>query len=203
MVGRAHMKMTIWARLGLHDSLQILLPLEGSHNVAQIVFLKTPLICLFERSGQVVIRKAHPVMDAAVMSFHLSLSPTSSSSLTRFHPFVHGLYNDKPALFKSFSISSIHRCFWACSRIILELACCRGGRRDSFPVPNWHSALGKPQQRAVSEHYRVSTRVLDLCQRHATTSNYVISAARLLADNYLDAPITGRYIVKKNIPKNV
>ena len=28
----------------------------------------------------------HPAMDAAVMSFHLSLSPTSSSSLTRFRP---------------------------------------------------------------------------------------------------------------------
>ena len=49
-------------------------------------------------------------MDAAVLSFHLSLSPTSFSSLTRFRP-VAMPYNDKPALFKSFSIFSIHRCF--------------------------------------------------------------------------------------------
>ena len=49
-------------------------------------------------------------MDAAVMSFHLSLSPTSSSSLTRFPPVVMP-YNDKPALFKSFSILSIYRSF--------------------------------------------------------------------------------------------
>ena len=49
-------------------------------------------------------------MDAAVMSFHLSLSPTSSSSLTRFLPVVMP-YNDKLALFKSFSILSIRRCF--------------------------------------------------------------------------------------------
>ena len=40
------------------------------------------------RSGQVVILKARSIIDAAVMSFHLSLSPTSSSSLTRFHPVV-------------------------------------------------------------------------------------------------------------------
>ena len=45
------------------------------------------------------------------MSFHLSLSPTSSSSLTRFRP-VLMTYNDKLALFKSFSILSIHRRFW-------------------------------------------------------------------------------------------
>ena len=38
------------------------------------------------------------------------LSPTSSSSLTRFRPVVMP-YNDKPALFKSFSILSIHCCF--------------------------------------------------------------------------------------------
>ena len=43
------------------------------------------------------------------MSFHLSLSSTSSSSLTRFRPVVMP-YNDKLALFKSFSILSIHRC---------------------------------------------------------------------------------------------
>ena len=54
------------------------------------------------RSGQVVILKTRPVMDAAVMSFHLSLSPTSSSSLTRFRPVVMP-YNDKLALF-SFQI---------------------------------------------------------------------------------------------------
>ena len=30
------------------------------------------------RSSQVVILKARPAMDAAVMSFHLSLSPTNS-----------------------------------------------------------------------------------------------------------------------------
>ena len=34
------------------------------------------------RSGQVVILQARTAMDAAVMSFHLSLSPTSSLSLT-------------------------------------------------------------------------------------------------------------------------
>ena len=62
------------------------------------------------RSGQVVILKARPAMDAAVMSFHLSLSPTSSSSLTRFHPVVTP-YNDKLALFKSYSPLSIHLCF--------------------------------------------------------------------------------------------
>ena len=39
-----------------------------------------------------------------------SLSPTSSSSLTRFRPVVMP-YNDKLALFRSFSILSIHRCF--------------------------------------------------------------------------------------------
>ena len=50
-------------------------------------------------------------MEAAVMSFHLSLSSTSSSSLTRFRPVIMQ-YNDKLALFKSFSILlSIHRCF--------------------------------------------------------------------------------------------
>ena len=43
------------------------------------------------------------------MSFHHSLSPTSTSSLTRFRPVVMP-YNDKLALFKSFSILSIHRC---------------------------------------------------------------------------------------------
>ena len=48
-------------------------------------------------------------MDAAVMSFHLSLSPTSSWRLTQFHPVVMP-YSDKPALFKSFSILSIHHC---------------------------------------------------------------------------------------------
>ena len=52
-----------------------------------------------------------PAMDAAVLSFHLSLSPTSSSSLSRFRPVVMP-YNDKLVLFKSFSILSIHRCFW-------------------------------------------------------------------------------------------
>ena len=62
------------------------------------------------RSGQVVIQKARPAMDAAVMFLNLSLSPTSSSSLTRFRPVVMP-YNDKPALFRSFSILSIHRCF--------------------------------------------------------------------------------------------
>ena len=31
-------------------------------------------------SGQVVVLKARPAMDAAVMSFHLSLSPTSISN---------------------------------------------------------------------------------------------------------------------------
>ena len=47
-------------------------------------------------------------MDAAVMSFHLSLSPTSSSSLTRFRPVVMPC-NDKLALFKSSSIlSNVH-----------------------------------------------------------------------------------------------
>ena len=49
-------------------------------------------------------------MDAAVMSFHLSVSPTSFSSLTQFRPVVMSC-NDNPALFKSFSILSIHRCF--------------------------------------------------------------------------------------------
>ena len=44
------------------------------------------------------------------MSFHLSLSPTSSSSLTRFRPVVMP-YNVNPALFKSFSTLSIHLCF--------------------------------------------------------------------------------------------
>ena len=39
-------------------------------------------------SGQVVILKARPAMDAAVMSFHLSLSPTSSS-IRRSHRFSH------------------------------------------------------------------------------------------------------------------
>ena len=63
------------------------------------------------RSGQVVILKARPAMDAAVMSFHLSLSPTSSSSLTRFRRVVMPYNDDKPALFKSFSMLSIHRCF--------------------------------------------------------------------------------------------
>ena len=53
------------------------------------------------RSGQVVILKARPAMDAAVMFFHLSLSPTSSSSPTRFRPVVMP-YNDKLALFNSF-----------------------------------------------------------------------------------------------------
>ena len=62
------------------------------------------------RSGQVIMLKARPAMGAAVMSFHLSLSPTSSSSLTQFRPVVMP-YNDKPALLKSFSILSIHRCF--------------------------------------------------------------------------------------------
>ena len=62
------------------------------------------------RSGQVIMLKARRAMDAAVMFFHLSLSPTSSSSLTRFRPVVIPYY-DKPALFKSFSILSIHRCF--------------------------------------------------------------------------------------------
>ena len=51
-------------------------------------------------------------MDAAVMSFDLSLSPTSSSSLTRFRPVVMP-YNDKLALFKSFSILSL---LWASNR---------------------------------------------------------------------------------------
>ena len=45
------------------------------------------------------------------MSFHLSLSPTSSSSLTRFRPVVMP-YKVKPALFKSFSTLSIHRCYF-------------------------------------------------------------------------------------------
>ena len=68
-------------------------------------------------SGQVVILKARPAMDAAVMSLHLSLSPTSSSSLTRFRPVVMP-YNDKLALFKSFSIlSNVHpSLLWACNR---------------------------------------------------------------------------------------
>ena len=64
--------------------------------------------CKKVRSGQVVILQARPAMDAAVMSFHLSLSPTSSSSLTRFRTVVMPY---KPALFKFFSILSIHRCF--------------------------------------------------------------------------------------------
>ena len=66
-------------------------------------------MCIKIRSGQVVILKARSAMDAAVMSFHLSLSPTSSSSLTRLRPVVMP-YNDKLALFKSFSMLSIHRC---------------------------------------------------------------------------------------------
>ena len=67
--------------------------------------------------GQVVILKARPAMDAAVMSFHLSLSPTSSSSLTRFHPVVMP-YNDKLALFKSISkLSNVHpSLLWASNR---------------------------------------------------------------------------------------
>jgi len=42
-------------------------------------------------SGQetVVILKASPAVDAAVMSFQLSVSSTSSSSLTPFRPVVH------------------------------------------------------------------------------------------------------------------
>ena len=67
--------------------------------------LNFPLMCWhWCRSGQVVILKARPAMGAAVMSFHLSLSPTSSSSLTRFRPVVMP-YNDNPALFKSISIN--------------------------------------------------------------------------------------------------
>ena len=65
---------------------------------------------MVRRSGQVVTLKARPAMDAAVMSFHLSLSPTSSSSLTRFRLVVMP-YNDKLALIKFFSILFIHRCF--------------------------------------------------------------------------------------------
>ena len=59
------------------------------------------LIFLGVRSDQVVILKARPAMDAAVVFFHLSLSPTSSSSLTRFRPVVMP-YHDKLALFKTF-----------------------------------------------------------------------------------------------------
>ena len=81
--------------------------LHTTINVYCILLYIMMLLCL---SGQVVILKARPAMDAAVMSFHLSLSPTSSSSLTRFRPVVMP-YNDKLALFKSFSILSIHRCF--------------------------------------------------------------------------------------------
>ena len=40
------------------------------------------------RSGQAIVLQARPTMDAAVMSCHLSLSATSSSSLTRFRPVV-------------------------------------------------------------------------------------------------------------------
>ena len=40
------------------------------------------------RSGSHPKGPSGPAMDAAVMSFHLSLSPTSSSSLTRFRPVV-------------------------------------------------------------------------------------------------------------------
>ena len=66
-------------------------------------------------SGQLVILKARPAMDAAVMSFHLSLSPTSSSSLTRFRPVVMP-YNDKPALFKSFLYVVHPPLLWASNR---------------------------------------------------------------------------------------
>ena len=77
-------------------------------NLSDIIQLR--IVYYTVRSGQVFILKARPAMDAAVMSFHLSLSPTSSSSLARFRPVVMP-YNDKLALFKSFSILSIHRCF--------------------------------------------------------------------------------------------
>ena len=77
-------------------------------------------------TDQVIILKARPAMDAAVMSFHLSLSPTSSSSLTRFRPVVMP-YNDKLALFESFSILSIHRCF--------------GRPTGHFPFKLWMTSL--------------------------------------------------------------
>ena len=77
---------------------------------AQSIVNKAARVHDIIRSGQMVILKARPAMDAAMMSFHLSLSPTSSSSLTRFRPVVMP-YNDKLALFRSFSILSIHRCF--------------------------------------------------------------------------------------------
>src|SRR6202142_3981377 len=49
-------------------------------------------------------------MDAAVMSFHLALSSTSSLSPTRFRPVVMPC-NDRPALFRSFSTPSNHLSF--------------------------------------------------------------------------------------------
>src|ERR1700690_423257 len=49
-------------------------------------------------------------MDAAVMSFHLALSSTSSLSPTRFRPVVMPC-SDRPALFKSFSTPSTNLSF--------------------------------------------------------------------------------------------
>ena len=74
----------------------------------------------------IIILKACPAMDAAVMSFHLSLSPTSSSSLTRFRPEVMP-YNVNPALFRSFAILSIHGCFVRSERQGSRTRGCRAG----------------------------------------------------------------------------
>ena len=75
------------------------------HSYLELNFVRSKTV----RSGQVVILKARPVMDAAVMSFHLSLFSSSYSRLTWFLPVVMP-YNDNPALSSSFQIQVQFSC---------------------------------------------------------------------------------------------
>ena len=110
------------------------------------------------RSCQVVILKARPAMDAAVMSFHLSLSPTSFSSLSRFRP-VAMPYNDKLALFRSFSILSIHSCFG------------RPTGRFSFGFQLW----------TMDGH--LSLFIMEICPYH-----FILIFRTVFSDNFLPCP---------------